>query len=73
MINTDYLNDGTNGVVSDALGVYVNQNNTIKILNVVTGFLNTTLSAKDIWCSGMLSTSICSAFSYSLNVDQMNI
>ena len=49
-------------LVSDALGVYVAQNITIKILDVMTGYLNTTLSVEDIWCSGMLSTSICSAF-----------
>ena len=49
-------------LVSDALGICVAQNITIKILDVMTGYLNTTLSVEDIWCSGMLSTSICSAF-----------
>ena len=35
-------------LVSDALGIYVAQNITIKILDVMTGYLNTTLSVEDI-------------------------
>ena len=49
-------------LVLDALGICVAQNVAIKILVVMTGYLSPTLSVEDIWCSCMLSTSICSAF-----------